>query len=702
LYAQTLGLAEVSRTHFRQAYETFKRDKQFLNAIEALQRLAVVDEQAGDAASVLAEANEVVSLCKTYCRDSPSRFVLAYSFLTLGNALRRLHRFDDAEKAFQQARATVPGDQLATLGIPVLLARMRLAQQRYDEALSQLLTGKKERLATPFGITDTRDLGEESAVMAIAQAGLGDFDAAVGSLERSFGNSIVALRQTFRFLLEPAREADIVANVRSLDEQVDAIITLDAAYGASNLAIRLLACVFAMNRIGIGEDLLVHVIDSLQKQASSADRDSLRRLRDRRADLARAVRLRAKRGGGGEATVEQIERDIRGLEQRLLSEYSHLTDGFDPIALASVQRKLAQAETAALVIIKYRDLDEVQRYRAYVIGGGNQPLSTDLGDAKSIIAAVTSYRTAMTTPERSGPDRRRVAARDLGRAVLDPIDAAIKDVKRAIIVTDTDLSLVPFSGLITRQGKFLGEQATVTYAPSVRSIVARLADEETPLLSPPVMVINPELDNKPSEPAPGTPIPSYRDVAREILDRDAAAVVRTDEGANSASVRAVAAPRFVHIASHGFFDATPDRFVDKLDDSVSPMLRGGVMVGIAKGDTSDDGILGPLDFARMNLKGTKLVFISACSTAEGTPRSGEGVYGIRRGLELAGSESQILSLWPVDQDATALLVKRFYDYWLSGESEEVALQRAQADVRSRNEWSDPFYWAAFVLSKTKF
>ncbi len=71
-------------------------------------------------------------------------------------------------------------------------------------------------------------------------------------------------------------------------------------------------------------------------------------------------------------------------------------------------------------------------------------------------------------------------------------------------------------------------------------------------------------------------------------------------------------------------------------------------------------MLTALEAASLDLWGTKLVVLSACDTGVGEVRNGDGVYGLRRALVLAGSESQLMSLWPVADRSTRDLMIGYY------------------------------------------
>ena len=163
-------------------------------------------------------------------------------------------------------------------------------------------------------------------------------------------------------------------------------------------------------------------------------------------------------------------------------------------------------------------------------------------------------------------------------------------------------------------------------------------------------------------PLPGTQ--QEGDALKAMMPR---AIWWSGADATEAAVKQVAAPTVLHIATHGFFledlalgSASYKRGIHVGGSQLTstrlenPLLRSGLALAGANlhkaGD--DDGVLTALEVAGLDLWGTKLVVLSACETGVGEVRSGDGVYGLRRALVLAGSESQVLSLWKVDDDAT--------------------------------------------------
>jgi CHAT domain-containing protein len=92
-----------------------------------------------------------------------------------------------------------------------------------------------------------------------------------------------------------------------------------------------------------------------------------------------------------------------------------------------------------------------------------------------------------------------------------------------------------------------------------------------------------------------------------------------------------------------------------------------------------------------------LVVLSSCDSALGKDLGSEGTIGLPRGFLYAGARSVIASLWKVDDDATAILMMGLYHRMQQGESPQAALRESQLDLAKDPRYSQPYYWAAFVL-----
>jgi CHAT domain-containing protein len=215
-----------------------------------------------------------------------------------------------------------------------------------------------------------------------------------------------------------------------------------------------------------------------------------------------------------------------------------------------------------------------------------------------------------------------------------------------------------------------------------------------------------------------------------------------DKATESAIRRQAEKHRYLHFSTHGFF-APPD-----VPSALAPnrstageassrqdvsgfhpgLLSGLVLAGanLPIEENNEDGILTALEVAEMDLGGVELATLSACETGLGATGGGEGLLGLQRAFQAAGAKTVVASLWKVPDQATQLLMSRFYDnLWQKRMSKVEALREAQLwmlheGVKKPELWRGvnlaapqklptdtpadtaaglpPYYWAAFVLS----
>ena len=125
------------------------------------------------------------------------------------------------------------------------------------------------------------------------------------------------------------------------------------------------------------------------------------------------------------------------------------------------------------------------------------------------------------------------------------------------------------------------------------------------------------------------------------------------------------------------------------------MVRSGIALRGAN-DLGADGLLTALEVAALDLRGTELVVLSACDTARGDLGGGEGVLGLHRAFLVAGAQTVVSTLWPVDDAATAAFMRRYYERLGRGEPRIAALHATMADLRRDPATRHPFFWAPFV------
>jgi tetratricopeptide (TPR) repeat protein len=144
--------------------------------------------------------------------------------------------------------------------------------------------------------------------------------------------------------------------------------------------------------------------------------------------------------------------------------------------------------------------------------------------------------------------------------------------------------------------------------------------------------------------------------------------------------------RYVHFATHGFLNTT------------HPELSGIALSMIDEDGNAQDGFLRAHEVFNLKLP-AELVVLSGCRTGLGKEIRGEGLIGLTRGFMYAGAARVLVSLWDVNDEATAELMSRFYKAMLGKEqmTPAAALRAAQASMAKESRWRAPYYWAAFVL-----
>jgi CHAT domain-containing protein len=167
-----------------------------------------------------------------------------------------------------------------------------------------------------------------------------------------------------------------------------------------------------------------------------------------------------------------------------------------------------------------------------------------------------------------------------------------------------------------------------------------------------------------------------RTMSRESLDFEANRATATSADLSNY--------RIIHFATHGLLN------------SQHPELSGIVLSLVDEAGRPQDGFLRLHEIYNLNL-GADLVVLSACRTALGKEIKGEGLVGLTRGFMYAGAPRVVASLWAVDDEITAELMKRFYHAMLIKKQRPAAALRAAQVGLWQSKRLPPYYWAAFVL-----
>jgi CHAT domain-containing protein/Tfp pilus assembly protein PilF len=144
--------------------------------------------------------------------------------------------------------------------------------------------------------------------------------------------------------------------------------------------------------------------------------------------------------------------------------------------------------------------------------------------------------------------------------------------------------------------------------------------------------------------------------------------------------------RIIHFATHSYLD------------SEHPELSAIALSMLDRQGRPQEGYLRAHEVFNLKLD-AELVVLSGCRTGLGKEVKGEGLYGMTRGFMYAGSKRVVVSLWDVQDLATARLMSDFYRELLGPKRPHAAaaLRAAQIATWRERRWQAPYYWAAFVL-----
>ena len=177
---------------------------------------------------------------------------------------------------------------------------------------------------------------------------------------------------------------------------------------------------------------------------------------------------------------------------------------------------------------------------------------------------------------------------------------------------------------------------------------------------------------------------------REVLalaDLYDQAVVAVQKEATKTRLKEIApGADVVHVAAHAVIDE-----VDPMYSLIKLATGGQVGTLAAMGSDMEARELAALDLSR-----ARVVSLSACNSGLGTVAQGDEFMGFKRALFAADARSALVSLWPVDDIATELLMTQLHRGWQTSTLVN-AMRAAQIKVLEQTKYAHPYYWAPFTL-----
>jgi CHAT domain-containing protein/Tfp pilus assembly protein PilF len=405
--------------------------------------------------------------------------------------------------------------------------------------------------------------------------------------------------------------------------------------------------------------------------------------------------------------LDALRNQIQEHEAAIATRSKPFRSQLQPVTFTAVQAALPDA-TALVEWVAYQPFNlkarteserwAPLRYAACVLSNQGAPTCLDLGDLATINTEVHTLRAALRRPASNDVP---TLARALEARIMAPVRALLGNTRRVYLSPDGALNLVPFAALPDETGHPLLERYSFTYLTSGRDLL-RLA-AHLPAEQPPLILANPDFDAGATPGAGRFPPLLHAEEEAAAASRvfpGAPAPVLTFDQATKATLLKAHGPRLLHIGTHGFFE--PIACSTQADSSAltNPLLQSGIALAGANACASghDEGILTAFEAAGLDLYGTKLAVLSACQTGVGDAKAGDGVYGLRRALVLAGAETQVMSLWPVEGAATATLMKAYYERLARGEGRSEAMRQVQLAMLHTPGREHPYYWAPFIVS----
>ena len=660
-------------------------------------------------------------------------------------------KFDEAESLYKRAinifEKTLGKDHLDTANSINNLGTLYRKQGKYEEA---------EPLYKRTLEIREKSLGNNHLGTVIALNSLSTLYMAKGDLVQAVKFQSGANADSERNLarnLVIGSERHKVAYLARISEQTDRTISLHLLYAPHDPAPGALAATHVLQRKGRALDATSQNLNALRSRFNAEDQALLDRLTETRSQIA-GLAL----SGPQRMTIEQHRDRIKALEDQAdkdEADISRRSDEFRaqflPVTLEAV-RAAIPPDSALIEFASYRPFNAKAanfseaygppRYVAYVLRREGEIEWKELGDAKSIETAISTLRKALRNPRRGDVKR---PARAVDAKVFQPVRPLLGNVSRLLISPDGELNLIPFAALVDERGRYAVQRYSISYLTSGRDLLRLQVARESK--GGPLVVAAPDfgggtlakasrLKKQQKDALAGEvkaesaraavkdlyfpPLPDAAQEGEALRSLLSGATLLTKRQATKTALSQMHSPRLLHIATHGFFledqnltsagergaqaiTDDPERALQQLErrgvSLEGPLLRSGLALAGANEQKEDDnGILTALEVTGLNLWGTKLVTLSACDTGVGEVKNGDGVHGLRRALVLAGSETQVMSLWAVSDQATRELMVSYYGRLKQGQGRGEALRRAQLELLKKVNRRHPYFWAGFIQS----
>ena len=364
---------------------------------------------------------------------------------------------------------------------------------------------------------------------------------------------------------------------------------------------------------------------------------------------------------------------------------------------------------------------------ALILCSNSQVISKDLGLAKvidekinKVIASITELSETLISSKKRDLLQENLWS-DLNKLILDPLRKYINEKKRIFFTLDSSLNALPLNKLkLTNSENYLFEEKEIVLLTKGRDLIEIYKHQSKRNNNKSLVIANPNFKEIKDRKKIAYYIKNIsKSIFREIRFKkriwddlpfsneegfNIAKILNADlligEAATKTNLKKFISPKILHIASHSFYE-------DEVNEK-DILLKSGIVLANSndeKKPKENNNILTALEITKMDLRFTEMVVVSSCKSGIGKDVFGENILGIKSAITVSGAKSNILTLWEIDDAATSVFMKCFYERLKLGDSRAEALFKTQKDfktkkVQSKNgrDWSDIFYWGAFQLS----
>lgn len=402
-----------------------------------------------------------------------------------------------------------------------------------------------------------------------------------------------------------------------------------------------------------------------------------------------------------QATIEEMQIDVSLLESEAnelekainLAVSGKINEQSKKITFDMIAASLGEEE-AAIEIIRLSDpgKNENAQYGAWIVRDGH--LEFEIIGAANLLETrmIKYYKNAVRLKWKDSLSYDKF---------WKPLAAETAGTTRVYVSLDGVYNLLNLNSLMTN-GQYLLDRRQIEIIPNSAVLVSKKNSGSS--INKGVLMGNPVFGSAKIAPLPGTAA-EIKTIDELLHENNINTRFYEQARATEKSLKQVSNPSILHIATHGFFMgdkvSNEGNIASRTLRSANPLMRSGLLLaGAGQQDepsveNPSDGVFTAYDAMNMNLNDTELVVLSACETGTGEVVNGEGVYGLSRAFSVAGAKHLVMSLWKVDDQATMKLMSTFYKNWLGGEEIKTAFNQAQKAVKE--EYEDPYYWAAFVM-----